>query len=76
MTNKLFGMSWHRQTKDSLKLLGDANIVFDTLYLDASPTTSKILESIAGKEVKIPALFVDGVLYGGLEGVRRYISEN
>ena len=74
MSNKLFGLTWQRQTKLSLELLDNAGIDTDFIAVDASPTHIGIFNALVEEETKLPVLFVDGVMYGGVDGVRDYIT--
>ena len=74
MPNKLFGLTWQRQTKLSLELLDNAGINADFIAVDASATNIIIFNGLVEEETKLPILFVDGVMYGGVDGVRDYIE--
>jgi glutaredoxin len=75
MPKKLFGMSWQRQTKTAIEILDKAGVTYDFLGIDESSPTSNILYELSGPDANIPVLFVDGIEYGGVEGIRRYIAQ-
>ena len=75
MPKKLFGMNWQRQTKTAIEILDKAGITYDFVGIDESTATSNIFYELSGPDAKIPVLFVDGIEYGGVEGIRRYTAQ-
>ena len=73
MPVKLFFDKYHRQSKQARNILRDAKVDFDIVDLQDMTYGWLILESLTG-EVHTPVLFVDGVAYRGLEGVRDYLG--
>ena len=70
---KLFAYPFQRQSKQARNALRDAGVQFDEVNLRESFYGYTILESLTG-EMHTPYLFVNGVGYRGLEGVRAYLA--
>ena len=74
MPNKLFVEEWQRQSKRAISLLTDAKVKFDIIDVSDSLFTREILRALSG-EHRVPVFFVDGVGYGGLDGIRRFLTK-
>ena len=74
MPNKLFIEEWQRQSKRAISILNDAKVKFDIVDISDSFFGSEILKGLTG-EHRVPVLFADGIEYGGLDGIRRFIAE-
>jgi len=73
MPVKLFYDKYHRQSRQARNILEDAKVEYDLVDLQEMSYGWVILESLTG-EVHTPFLFVDGVAYRGVEGVRDYLA--
>jgi glutaredoxin len=74
MPNKLFVEEWQRQSKRATSLLLDAKVKFDIIDVSDSFFAREILRALSG-EHRVPVLFANGIEYGGLDGVRRFLTE-
>ena len=74
MPNKLFIEEWQRQSKRAISILSDAKVKFDIIDVSDSFFGRDILRALSGDH-RVPVLFADGIEYGGLDGVRRFIAE-
>ena len=74
MPNKLFIEEWQRQSKRAVSILNDAKVKFEIIDVSDSFFARDILRGLTG-EHRVPVLFANGIEYGGLEGVRRFITE-
>lgn len=70
---KLFSDPFQRQSKQARSALRDAGVQFDEYDLRQTFYGYTILEALTG-EMHTPYLFVDGIAYRGLEGVRAYLA--
>ena len=73
MRAKLFVEQWQRQSKVAKNLLSDAKIAAEIVDIGDTFYGRDVLKSVSG-DYKVPVLAVDGVIYRGLEGVRRFLA--
>ena len=73
MAVELFYDKYHRQSRQARNILDDAKVDYDIINLQEMSYGWVILESLTGGAYT-PVLFVDGIAYRGVEGVRDYLA--